>query len=162
MNGERHGTSDPQPGRPLRLADLAGAPRDPAVPKVTPPVPADAELAASRREFAVLLGEFRRTAVLVPVDPHGSPWTAEQGGVRWICAFSNEETLARFAYARGEAGREWEYRTVLGARLLDVLVPKLGVPAGVALDAGSDDGVLFPPVMGIVPDSVVVGLGRTQ
>ncbi|ORT57886.1 hypothetical protein BKD26_22245 [Streptomyces sp. CB03238] len=125
-------------------------------------MPADAELAASRREFAVLLGEFRRTAVLVPVDPHGSPWTAEQGGVRWICAFSNEETLARFAYARGEAGREWEYRTVLGARLLDVLVPKLGVPAGVALDAGSDDGVLFPPVMGIVPDSVVVGLGRTQ
>jgi hypothetical protein len=159
MNGEGHGTDQPQLGRPSRLADLDGAPGVPAVPKVTPPVSADPEPAAARREFAVLLGEFRRTAVLVPVDPYGSLWTAEHGGVRWICAFSNEETLARFAYARGEAGREWTYRTVLGARLLDVLVPKLGVPAGVALDAGSDDGVLFPPVEGIVPDAAAVDLG---
>ncbi|RST11821.1 SseB family protein [Streptomyces sp. WAC05374] len=117
---------------------------------------------AARRAFAVLLGEFRRTAVLVPVDPYGGPWTAEQGGVRWICAFSHEEALARFAHARGEAGRDWEYRAVLGARLLDVLVPKLGVPAGVALDAGSADGVLFPPVEGVVPDAAVAGLGGTR
>lgn len=111
-----------------------------------------------RREFAVLLGEFRRTAVLVPVDPYGSPWTAEQGGVRWICAFSDEPALARFAYAQQDAAREWEYRTILGARLLDVLVPTLaeaGVPAGVALDAGSEDGMLFPPVEGVVPESAV-------
>ncbi|QGV82686.1 SseB family protein [Streptomyces ficellus] len=119
---------------------------------------ADVRAEQARREFAVLLGEFRRTAVLVPIDPYGSLWTADQGGVRWICAFTNQETLARFAYARGEGGREWEYRTVLGARLLDVLVPKLGVPAGVALDAGGDDGVLFPPVRGVVPDSAAVDL----
>ncbi|MFE9626860.1 hypothetical protein [Streptomyces sp. NPDC006527] len=32
-----------------------------------------------------------------------------------------------------------------------------GVPCGVALDVGSDgDGVLFPPVAGIVPDAVAV------
>ncbi|MFF0434938.1 SseB family protein [Streptomyces sp. NPDC004327] len=113
-----------------------------------------------RRAFAVLLGEFRRTAVLVPVDPYGSPWTAEQGGVRWICAFSDEAALARFAYAQRDAAREWEYRTLLGARLLDVLAPALtetaGAPAGVALDAGSADGVLFPPVEGVVPESAVV------
>ncbi|MFF8831939.1 SseB family protein [Streptomyces sp. NPDC015131] len=114
-----------------------------------------------QREFAILLGEFRRTAVLVPIDPYGSLWTADQGGVRWICAFTNRESLARFARARGEGGREWEYRTVLGARLLDVLVPMLGVPAGVALDAGGDDGVLFPPVRGIVPDAVAVEPGGT-
>lgn len=120
-----------------------------------------AQVTSARREFAVLLGEFRRTAVLVPFDPYGSLWTADQGGVRWICAFSDEESLARFALARGEAEREWTYQTVLGARLLDVLVPTLEGPAGVALDAGSDGGVLFPPVVGIVPDAVAVDAGGT-
>ncbi|MFF8610583.1 SseB family protein [Streptomyces sp. NPDC015346] len=124
------------------------------------PAPAPAEPSVdARREFATLLGTFRRTAVLVPIDPYGSLWSADQGGVRWICAFSNEETLAGFARAQGNAHRTWEYRTVLGARLLDVLVPKLGVPAGVALDAGSEDGVLFPPVEGVVPASAAVDLG---
>ncbi|OKJ41555.1 hypothetical protein AMK22_08770 [Streptomyces sp. CB01580] len=115
--------------------------------------------AVARREFAVLLGEFRRTAVLVPLDAGGDPWSAEQNGVRWICAFSDEEALARFAEARGDGEREWIYRTVLGARLLDVMVPMLPGPAGVALDAGSEDGMLFPPVVGIVPDAVAVDLG---
>ncbi|MFF3734297.1 SseB family protein [Streptomyces sp. NPDC002476] len=115
--------------------------------------------AVARREFAVLLGEFRRTAVLVPLDADGDLWSAEQNGVRWICAFSDEEALARFAVARGDGEREWTYRTVLGARLLDVMVPMLPGPAGVALDAGSEGGMLFPPVAGIVPDAVAVDLG---
>ncbi|MEU7035548.1 SseB family protein [Streptomyces sp. NPDC046237] len=116
---------------------------------------------AARREFARLLGEFRRTAVLVPYDEHGSLWTADLGGVRWICAFSDEDALARFAEARRDAAREWTYRTILGARLLDVMVPMLPGPGGVALDAGSTDGMLFPPVAGIVPDKVAVDLGET-
>ncbi|MGW8885409.1 SseB family protein [Streptomyces sp. NPDC055749] len=119
--------------------------------------------AVARREFAVLLGEFRRTAVLVPLDSHGDLWSADQDGVRWICAFSDEAALARFAIARGDAGREWTYRTVLGARLLDVMVPLLPGPAGVALDAGSEDGgMLFPPVAGVVPEAVAVDLGGMQ
>lgn len=120
------------------------------------------ELALARRQFAKLLGEFRRTAVLVPIDEYGSLWTADQGGVRWICAFSDEEALARFAQARGDARREWSYQRILGARLLDVMVPVLGMPAGVALDAGSDEGMLFPPVAGIVPDAVAVDLGGAE
>lgn len=120
------------------------------------------QLHTARREFAALLGEFRRTAVLVPLDEAGDLWSAEQNGVRWICAFSDEEALARFASARGEAGREWAYQAVLGARLLDVMVPLLPGPAGVALDAGSTDGMLFPPVAGIVPDAVAVDLGEMQ
>ncbi|WP_435888051.1 SseB family protein [Streptomyces niveus] len=135
------------------MADLTDGP-DPA--------PFD-PLAAARREFAVLLGEFRRSAVLVPLDAGGDLWSADQGGVRWICAFSDEAALARFAVARGEAGREWVYQSVLGARLLDVLVPLLPGPAGVALDAGSaEGGVLFPPVVGVVPDAVAVDLGGTR
>ncbi|MFE3634811.1 hypothetical protein [Streptomyces sp. NPDC059168] len=110
-----------------------------------------------RREFAAVLGEFRRTPVLVPVDAEENPLTADQGGVRWILAFSNEPALARFAVARGEGEREWAYRRVLGARLLDAGVAAVGVPCGVALDAADgDEGVLFPPVAGIVPDAVAV------
>ncbi|MFF7747929.1 hypothetical protein ACFZCP_01500 [Streptomyces sp. NPDC007971] len=127
----------------------------PEVPAVAAPEPDDVR--RRRREFAALLGEFRRTAVLVPLDADELPLTADQGGIRWILAFSNEPALARFAVARGEGDREWAYQRVLGARLLDAGVPAVGVPCGVALDAASgDQGVLFPPVMGIVPDAVAV------
>ncbi|MEW1686953.1 SseB family protein [Streptomyces sp. NPDC091265] len=154
------------PAQHSKIADLADWPAAEAISgphEVTDPACAttpDDGLAAARREFAVLLGEFRRTAVLVPLDEAGDLWSAEQNGVRWICAFSDEAALARFAEARGEAGREWAFRAVLGARLLDVMVPMLPGPAGVALDAGSaDGGMLFPPVAGIVPDAVAVDLG---
>ncbi|MCP3820765.1 SseB family protein [Streptomyces sp. A3M-1-3] len=110
----------------------------------------------ARREFAALLGEFRRTAVLVPLDAEGNFWTAELGGIRWLCAFSDEGTLAAFARARGEGAREWTYERILGARILDAMVPLVDGPCGVALDAGDEDGVLFPPVVGIVPDAVAV------
>ncbi|MFD3566129.1 SseB family protein [Streptomyces sp. NPDC058667] len=171
-----NGDDIPEPRRVSRLADLAGGPVPVATPgaegepatAAAPAVPepgsgpeTGGEVAAARREFARLLGEFRRTAVLVPFDAQESLWTADFNGVRWICAFSDEAALARFAVARGEAGREWAYRTVLGARLLDVMVPMLPGPGGVALDAGSADGMLFPPVAGIVPDDVAVDLGGT-
>jgi hypothetical protein len=115
------------------------------------------EVARRRREFAALLGEFRRTAVLLPITEDETPLTGDHGGIRWIYAFSDEAALARFAIARGEGSREWPYRRVLGARLLDAAVPAAGVPCGVALDVGSEgDGVLFPPVTGIVPDSAAL------
>ncbi|MEU9481437.1 hypothetical protein [Streptomyces sp. NPDC048191] len=113
-----------------------------------------------RRAFAVLLGGFRRAAVLVPVDEDEAPLTADFGGVRWIYAFSHERALARFAVARGEGEREWAYQRWLGARLLDAGVVAVGVPCGVALDVGSEgEGALFPPVRGIVPDGAAVGVG---
>lgn len=143
------------------LDDLSGPPPERA--RAATSVEAEQnQLPTARREFAALLGEFRRTAVLVPLDEAGDLWSAEQNGVRWICAFSDEAALARFAQARGDAGREWTYRSILGARLLDVMVPLLPGPAGVALDAGSTDGMLFPPVAGIVPDAVAVDLGGMQ
>lgn len=110
-----------------------------------------------RREVAALLGEFRRTAVLLPLGEDGSPLTAEFGGIRWIYAFSDEAALARFAIARGEGAREWAYERVLGARLLDAAIPAMSEPYGVALDVGSEgEGALFPPVRGIVPDGAAV------
>ncbi|MFD9485759.1 SseB family protein [Streptomyces sp. NPDC059991] len=112
-------------------------------------------MGADIAQFEKQLGSFRRTAVLVPLID-GGLWTADRGRVRWICAFSDEAALARFAVVRGDGAREWAYQRILGARLLDVAVPALGVPGGVALDVGSDDGTVFPPVAGIVPDSAVV------
>ncbi len=116
-----------------------------------------------RRAFAVLLGEFRRTPVLVPLGDGPGPdterglLTADFNGVRFILAFSDEQALARYAVARGEGAREWRYQTVLGARLLDAAVPAVGVPCGVALDcADGADGMVFPPVRGVVPDAVAV------
>ncbi|MFD3476381.1 hypothetical protein [Streptomyces sp. NPDC058695] len=134
-----------------------------ARPVAQEPVPEGPEVTARRREFLRLLGEFRRTAVLVPLggfsgseDERGL-LTADFNGIRFILAFSDEQALARYAQARGEFSREWTYRTILGARLLDVAVPAAGVPCGVALDcADGPDGMVFPPVRGIVPDEAAV------
>ncbi|MGA5137048.1 hypothetical protein [Streptomyces azureus] len=134
---------------------LTGAAISPTAAALSPGSTDDS--ARARREFAALLGEFRRTPVLVPLDEDEAPLVGDYGGIRWIYAFSDESALARFAIARGEGSREWEYRRVLGARLLDAGVPATGVPTGVALDVGSDGGgVLFPPVAGIVPDAAAV------
>ncbi|MFB6559358.1 MULTISPECIES: hypothetical protein [unclassified Streptomyces] len=86
-----------------------------------------------------------------------------QGGVRWIYAFTDEGALARFAEARGAGpgtaagAREWEYLSILGARLLDAVIPTVDGPTGVAVDVADEDAsMLFPPVVGIVPDACAV------
>ncbi|MFE1314319.1 hypothetical protein [Streptomyces sp. NPDC058755] len=142
--------------RLAEYAELADADVSPVAP-ASPEASEAEDVARRRREFAAVLGEFRRTAVLLPLDADETPLTTDYGGIRWILAFSNESALARFAIARGEGEREWAYQRVLGARLLDAGVPAVGVPCGVALDAASGaEGVLFPPVAGIVPDAAAV------
>ncbi|MGX1271777.1 hypothetical protein [Streptomyces phaeoluteigriseus] len=143
---------------PLPEPDTRPAPdREPA------PASEDPEVEARRRRFAELLAEFRETPVLVPLGDGPGPdgerglLTADWNGVRFVLAFSDGPALARYARARGEFHREWVYQTILGARLLDVAVPAAGVPCGVALDcADGPDGVVFPPVLGVVPDEVAV------
>ncbi|MFE4259260.1 SseB family protein [Streptomyces sp. NPDC056883] len=110
---------------------------------------------------ARLLGEFRRAVLLVPLadGPDGGLMSAVSGGIRWIYAFTDEEALARFAEERGESGREWEFLSVLGARLVDAVVPVAGGPAGVVVNVADGDGsMFFPPVAGIVPDGSAVDL----
>ncbi|MGW1006484.1 hypothetical protein [Streptomyces sp. NPDC002520] len=146
-----------------RQRDTHQGDQPPAFEPVRVPALDGPEVVARRREFAALLGEFRRTPVLVPLgDGPGSDWergllTVDFNGIRFILAFSDEQALARYAVARGEAAREWTYQTVLGARLLDVAVPAAGVPCGVALDcADGEGGMVFPPVRGIVPDEAAL------
>ncbi|OQD52689.1 hypothetical protein BM536_031645 [Streptomyces phaeoluteigriseus] len=153
---------------PLAGPDPRPAP-EPAAEPVVAPASHDPEVEARRRRFTALLEEFRETPVLVPLGGGPGPdderglLTVDWNGVRFILAFSDGQALARYAEARGEYHREWVYQTILGARLLDVAVPAAGVPCGVALDcADGPDGVVFPPVLGVVADEVAVDRGQGE
>ncbi|MEV7424187.1 hypothetical protein [Streptomyces sp. NPDC091212] len=126
-----------------------------------------AERRAGSGDPRSLVGELRRALVLVPLDG-GGLWTGESGGIRWIFGFTDETALARFAKARAagptgdgrDTSRPWEFAELRGARLLDEIVPSMGVPGGVAINVADPDGsMLFPPVRGIVPDTVAVDAG---
>ncbi|WUA24101.1 SseB family protein [Streptomyces canus] len=109
--------------------------------------------ALQQGNLRAVVGEFRRSEVLVPVVD-GSLLSAESGGVRWLFAFTDDAALERFAEARG--GPVPERIPVHGARLLDQVIPRVDGPAGIAVDAGSPTGLVLPPVTGIVPDAVAV------
>ncbi|MCX4750429.1 SseB family protein [Kitasatospora sp. NBC_01287] len=90
-----------------------------------------------------LTGLLRSATVLCPlVDDE--PLVAESGSIRWIYAFTDEAALARFAVARGAGDRPWDFARVEGHRLLDVAVPALGGPGGVAVNVGSPAPMPFP------------------
>ncbi|MFD8328863.1 SseB family protein [Streptomyces lydicus] len=117
---------------------------------------------AGQPDPAALIGEFRRAHVLIPTADD-TLLSTESGGIRWLYAFTDEEALARFALSRGsEPGTELRYVTASGARVLDVLIPAIEGPTGVALDAGSEQGALFPPVAGIVPDGAAIDVTTTD
>ncbi|MFE1955470.1 hypothetical protein ACFW9D_33950 [Streptomyces sp. NPDC059524] len=122
-----------------------------------------AERIAERRRGVgdprALVGEMRRSVLLVPVSG-GGLWSVRSGGVRWVCGFTDEEALARFAELRMGRDRPMEYAALLGARIVDEVVPSLGEPGGLAVDVATEDGsMFFPPVVGIVPDSAAVDAG---
>ncbi|MER5894561.1 hypothetical protein [Streptomyces sp. NPDC001876] len=103
-----------------------------------------------------LVGELRRSILLIPVDG-GGLWSAWLGGVRWVCGFTDEAALARFALLHGSGDQPMEYAALLGARIVDEVVPSLDGPAGLAVDVATEDGsMFFPPVAGIVPDAVAL------
>lgn len=105
---------------------------------------------------ASMLAQFRCSAVLVPRWGADAVLTGDERGIRWIYAFSGEDELVAFARAKGVGGAEVEYLSVFGSRLLDVAVPALGVPGGVALDVAGGRPMLFPPMSGVVPDAVAL------
>ncbi|MFF0835214.1 MULTISPECIES: hypothetical protein [unclassified Streptomyces] len=123
-----------------------------------------AERIAERRRAdgdpRALAGEMRRSVLLVPVAG-GGLWSVRAGGVRWVCGFTDETALARFARHHTPGGQPVDHAALLGARIVDEIVPALGEPAGLAVDIATEDGAMFfPPVAGIVPDAVAVDTGR--
>jgi hypothetical protein len=115
--------------------------------------------AGGQGNLRAVVGEFRRSEVLVPVVD-GSLLSAEAGGIRWLFAFTDLAALERFAEARGEAVPE--RIPVHGARLLDQVIPRVDGPTGIAVDAGSPMGLVLPPVVGIVPDVVAVDVASKE
>ncbi|GHH76751.1 hypothetical protein GCM10018781_48590 [Kitasatospora indigofera] len=149
----QHGT--PQHGAPQHGAPGAAAPRNGALAARA------SELGTADYDPAALIGEFRRSAVLVPVTADGGWWAADSGGIRWIHAFTDGAALSRFARQRdGRAGVEWSFATVYGARLLDVAVPAAPVPTGVVLDVAGPAPAFLPPMAGIVPDAAALDLAE--
>ncbi|MDQ0583985.1 hypothetical protein [Streptomyces rishiriensis] len=124
------------------------------------PKAALAERIAERRRGGddprALVGEMRRSVLLVPMAD-GGLWSVRSGGVRWICGFTDEAALARFALRHTRGDQPMDYAALLGARIVDDIVPTLGEPAGLAVDIATEDGsMFFPPVVGIVPEAVAV------
>lgn len=162
----------PAPSAASRLTDLVDGAAD------SPPVPITAaygqlpteqegahaallaelaDLHAGNSDPQALLDAFRASVVMVPTLEGGDLWAAEQGGIHWIYAFTDDTELARFAVARGNDGSsDVDYVTVYGWRLLDEVIPAAGEPAGVALDVAGRLPMLFPPVVGVVPESAAV------
>ncbi|MGX1272908.1 hypothetical protein RKD18_006102 [Streptomyces phaeoluteigriseus] len=133
---------------------------------VQQPKAALAERIAERRwggdDPRALVGEMRRSVLLVPVAD-GGLWSVRSGGVRWICGFTDEDALARFALHHGPGDQPMEYAALLGARIVDEIVPALGEPAGLAVDIATEDGsMFFPPVVGIVPEAAAVDAGEAE
>lgn len=123
-----------------------------------------AERIAERRagvgDPRALVGEMRRSVLLVPTVGE-LLWSARLGGVRWIYGFTDEAALARFALLRAPGDQPVDYAALLGARIVDEVVPALGEPAGLAVDVATEDAsMFFPPVVGIVPEAVAVDAGE--
>lgn len=123
-----------------------------------------AERIAERRagvgDPRALVGEMRRSVLLVPMVD-GRLWSARSGGVRWVCGFTDEAALARFALRHTPGGQPMDYAALLGARIVDEVVPTLGEPAGLAVDIATEEGAMFfPPVVGIVPEAAAVDSGK--
>lgn len=162
----RKGTAE-EPGDARRQPEAHLTGDSPEAEAVTGPVHSDTAapdgLGAARRMDRIrhTIDRFQDTTVLVPLVPLDGGGrgflTADFGGVRWIHVFTDESAAARFDEAQGAPKARRDFMAVRGWRLLDVVIPAMGGPCGVALDVGSgDDGVLLPPVVGIVPDAAAV------
>ncbi|MEU2739807.1 hypothetical protein ABZ656_31730 [Streptomyces sp. NPDC007095] len=156
-----------EPGDARRQPEARLTGDSPEAEAATGPVHSDAVepdgFGAARRMDRIrhTIDRFRDTTVLVPLVPLDGGGrgflAADFGGVRWIHVFTDELAAARFDEAQDALKGRRDFMAVRGWRLLDVVIPAMGVPCGVALDVGSgDDGVLLPPVMGIVPDAAAV------
>jgi hypothetical protein len=168
---ERPGGPQEQAARSRLTALVEGAGDSPPVPVSAAfgalPSPQEAAHAALASELAdlhagngdpdALMDAFRASVVMVPTLEGGDLWATSSGGIHWVYAFSDDAELAHFAVARGADGSsDVEYVTVYGWRLLDEVVPAVGEPAGVALDVAGRRPMLFPPVVGVVPDEAAV------
>lgn len=109
-----------------------------------------------------MVAALRASVLYVPRAGERSVLTADQGGLRWIYAFTTAEELAAFFTARGEGEQSVRYVTVRGDRLLDEAVPDVSGPSGVALDVAGVAPMLLPAVSGVVRDQHAIDLAGAE
>jgi hypothetical protein len=103
-----------------------------------------------------LMAAFREALLLVPLGEGTTLLTGDYGGLRWLYSFSSRMELARYAAARGRADVECRFITVRGARVCDEFLPGLPQPCGVVLDVAGERPMTFPPMRGVVSDSIAL------
>jgi hypothetical protein len=99
-----------------------------------------------------LIASLRDSVLYVPTSSDTALMAGDWGGVRWIYGFTTEQELADFFLARGEGDDEVAYMTIRGDRLLDVALPAMEVPGGIAVDVAGEQPLVFPGVVGVVPE----------
>lgn len=109
-----------------------------------------------------LVREFRPSLVLVPTSSGGGLLAGDHSGVRWFLAFTGEQDLAEWAVASGRRPDvDMDFLTVLGERMLDVAVPSVDGPAGVALNIAGRRPIFLPP-QGVASDTLSEGRVETR
>lgn len=103
---------------------------------------------------ATLVASLRSSELLVPSAADGAPLTTDLDGVSWVLAFTSEQALAVYAAARGPVTRSTYFLTLSGSLLLDVALPALGRPGGIAVDLAGSYPMLFPATVEPVVDAV--------
>lgn len=102
-----------------------------------------------------LVESLRRSELLVPSAADGAPLTTELDGVRWVLAFTSEQALAVYAAARGPVTRSTYFLTLSGGLLLDVALPALGRPGGLAVGLAVDLAGSYPMLFPVTAEPVV-------
>jgi hypothetical protein len=97
-----------------------------------------------------LIAAVRASVLHVPLAGEDSLLAGDQDGVTWLYGFTTPEELAELFLLRGQAHEPVRYLTVRGDRLLDVAVPGIEGPGGLAVDVAGEAPMLFPAVAGIV------------
>ncbi|MGF6889487.1 hypothetical protein ABIA39_008951 [Nocardia sp. GAS34] len=111
-----------------------------------------AEVAAFYAGFGqreLLVAAFEGAVFFVPLTDDERVFTAEVGGVRWVCAFTSQDELAAYWVRRGgvDPRREYRYHTVRGRRLAEYAAGR-SEPTGVVVDAVGAAPMAFPPRVG--------------
>lgn len=93
-----------------------------------------------------LMDGLRRSVLFVPTTLDGAGLVADLEGLRWLYAFTSPAEMAAYFSAREEIGEPVDFVTVLGERLVDVVIPAMGTPAGIAVDVAGQEPIMFPLV----------------
>jgi hypothetical protein len=102
-----------------------------------------AGLHAGAVDHARLAAGVRDALLVVPTDGAESVLTGREHDREIVHAFTDTTALAEFATARRAGGQEWNYLSIRGHRLVEVLAAELGPDTVLAVNAAGRSPGLF-------------------